>query len=110
MQLVPITTKAVRSNPAHDEVYSIQHFVIKFCQWFAIGRWFSPGTPVSCTNKTDRYHITELLLKVALNTINLSKASFLGPHVSYALCYSRIEQQDAEIYYQKHYLCNLLSY
>jgi len=23
------------------------------CQWFAIGRWFSPGTPVSSTNKTD---------------------------------------------------------
>jgi len=31
------------------------------------GRWFSPGTPVSSTNKTDE--ITEILLKVALNTI-----------------------------------------
>ena len=26
----PITTKVVSSNPAHGEVYSIQHFVIKF--------------------------------------------------------------------------------
>ena len=32
-------------------------------------RWFSPGTPVSSTNKRDRY-ITEILLKVALSTIN----------------------------------------
>jgi hypothetical protein len=30
---------------------------------------FSPGPPVSSTNKTDRHDITELLLKVALNTI-----------------------------------------
>jgi len=30
------------------------------------GRWFSPGTPVSSTNKTDRHDVTEILLKVAL--------------------------------------------
>ena len=36
----------------------------KICQWF------SPGTPVSSTNKTDRHNIAEILLKVALNTIN----------------------------------------
>ena len=33
------------------------------------GRWFSPGPLVSSTNKTDRHNITEILLKVALNTI-----------------------------------------
>jgi len=34
------------------------------------GEWFSPGTPVSSTNiKTDLHNITEILLKVALNTI-----------------------------------------
>jgi len=32
------------------------------------GRWFSPAPPVSSTNKTDRHDITEILLKVALNT------------------------------------------
>jgi hypothetical protein len=32
-------------------------------------RWFSPGPPVSSTNKTDRHDIAEILLKVALNTI-----------------------------------------
>jgi hypothetical protein len=30
MQSVPITTKVVRSNSTYGEVYSIQHFVIKF--------------------------------------------------------------------------------
>jgi hypothetical protein len=30
MQSVPITTNVVSSNPAHCEVYSIQHYVIKF--------------------------------------------------------------------------------
>ena len=33
------------------------------------GQWFSLGTPVSSTNKTDHNDITEILLKVALNTI-----------------------------------------
>jgi predicted GTPase len=39
------------------------------------GRWFSPGTPISSTNKTDHYDISELLLKVALNTIALTLKS-----------------------------------
>jgi hypothetical protein len=32
------------------------------CQLFVTGRWFSPGTPVSSTNKTDCHDITEILL------------------------------------------------
>jgi hypothetical protein len=36
------------------------------CQWLAAGRWFSPGTPVSATNKTYCHYITEILLKVEL--------------------------------------------
>jgi hypothetical protein len=35
--------------------------------------WFSPGSPVSSSNKTDRHDITEILSKVALNTINQQK-------------------------------------
>jgi hypothetical protein len=38
----------------------------------ATGRWFSPGTPVSSTNKTDCHDIAEVLLKVALNTITFT--------------------------------------
>ena len=44
----------------------------KVYQWLATGRWFSPGTLVSSTNKTDRHDITEILLKVVLNTITLT--------------------------------------
>jgi len=36
------------------------------------GQWFSPGTPVSSTNKSDRHNITEILMKVTLNTITLT--------------------------------------
>jgi len=48
------------------------------CQWLATGRWFSPGTPVSSTNKTDCHDITEILLKVALNTITLTWKGLLS--------------------------------
>jgi len=30
VQSVPIATKVVSSNPTHDEMYSIQHYVIMF--------------------------------------------------------------------------------
>jgi hypothetical protein len=42
----------------------------KVCQLRIKGRLLSPGTPVSSTNKTDCHDIAEILLKVALNTIN----------------------------------------
>ena len=42
----------------------------KVCQRHATGQLFSLGTEVSSTNKTDPHDITEILLKVALNTIN----------------------------------------
>ena len=38
--------------------------------WLVTGRWFSTDSPVSSTNKTDCHDITEILLKVALSTIN----------------------------------------
>jgi hypothetical protein len=37
-----------------------------------VGQWFSPGTPVFSTNKTDHCDITEILLKVALNTVTVT--------------------------------------
>jgi hypothetical protein len=43
--------------------------VIKFVSDLRQGQWFTPGTPVSSTNKTDHHDTTEILLKVALNTI-----------------------------------------
>ena len=47
----------------------------KVCPWLAAGLWFSPGTPVTSTNKTDHYDIAETLLKVALNTITITPSS-----------------------------------
>jgi hypothetical protein len=32
--------------------------------------WFSEGTSISSTNKTDHHNLTEILLKVALGTIS----------------------------------------
>jgi hypothetical protein len=58
---MPITTNVVSSNPVH--------------QLLMTGRWFSPGSPVSSINKTDRHDIVEILLKVALNTINQTRAN-----------------------------------
>ena len=82
MQSVPITTKVVSSNPGHGKMYLIQHYVIKFVSDLLVsGWWFSLGNQVSSTNKTDRHDITEILLKVALNTITLtitSTQSLLG--------------------------------
>jgi len=40
------------------------------CDKVVSNLWFSPATPVSPIDKTDRHDITEILLKVALNTIN----------------------------------------
>jgi hypothetical protein len=40
------------------------------------GMWFSLGLPVSSTNKIDRHDITEILLKVALNTIKQTSISY----------------------------------
>jgi len=38
----------------------------------AHGQWFSPGTPASSITKTGHLDISEILLKVALKTINQS--------------------------------------
>jgi hypothetical protein len=50
----------------------------KVCQWLATDLWFSPGFPVSSTNKTDCHDITEILLKMALNTIKQTMGTNVG--------------------------------
>jgi hypothetical protein len=54
-------------NYVNHKMHWIQHNVIKFIS----DLWFSSGTPVSSTNKTDHHYITEILLNVVLNTITL---------------------------------------
>jgi hypothetical protein len=41
----------------------------KVCQWLMTSRWFSPDTLIPFTNTTEHHDITEIWLKVALNTI-----------------------------------------
>ena len=54
----------------------------KVCQWLTTGRWFSPGPPVSSTNKTDCHDITEILLKVQLNTIK-PKTNYIRERIQF---------------------------
>jgi hypothetical protein len=61
-RLYKIQKRCTRLAAASDKVY----------QLLAHGRWFSPGTLASSTTKTGRHDIAEILLKVALNTINQS--------------------------------------
>ena len=55
VQSVPIATKVVSWNPVHDEVYSIQHYVIKFVSdvrqvsGFLRILWFPPAMKLTTT-------------------------------------------------------------
>jgi hypothetical protein len=71
VQSVAITTNVVSLNPAHGEVYSIQHYVRKFVNDLRqVGGFlhvlrFPPSLKLTAM-------ITEILLKVALYTITLT--------------------------------------
>ena len=71
MQSLPTTTNVVSSNSTQTSVLDTT-LCDKVCQCLAAGLWFSPGTPVSPTNKTDRHNIIEILLKVALSILTLT--------------------------------------
>ena len=59
-RLCKLQKGCTRLAAASDKVY----------QLFAHGRWFSPGTPASSTTNTSRHDIADILLEVALSTIN----------------------------------------
>ena len=52
-----------RPNPAYGEVYSIQHYLIKFVSDYPVSGFL-------CV--TDHHDTTEIIFKVALNTIALT--------------------------------------
>ena len=64
-----ITPKVESLNLTHGEVYSIQHYVMKFVSDLQQVNCFLQVLLVSSSNKTDCHDITEILLKVALNII-----------------------------------------
>ena len=61
-----------RLAAASDQVY----------QLLAHGRWFALGTPASPTTKTGRNDIAEILLNVALSTINQSIKSLIDTEMA----------------------------
>jgi hypothetical protein len=70
MQSLPTTTKVVSWNHAHGEVYSIQHYVIKFVSDLQQVCGFLRVLLVSSTNKASC--LTKILLNVVLNIITLT--------------------------------------
>jgi hypothetical protein len=68
VQSLSITNKVVRSIPAGGEVFSIQHYVIKFVSVLRHVGGFSLGIPVFSTNKAVCHDIAKILLKVTFNT------------------------------------------
>ena len=76
MQSVPISTKLwVRILLRRDVLDTIS--CDKVYQWFSTSCWFSLDTLVSSINKADGHGIAEILLKVALSTINLTPIWFI---------------------------------
>ena len=70
------------------------------------------GTPVSSINKTDRHDITEILLKVALNTINQTNQLFQNDDKNAKLMKTSLTMQWTSIivmnwYYSKNSLVHL---
>jgi hypothetical protein len=74
--MVSITTHK-RALIEHLEAVTIQKYI--YLHGTVTCDRFSLGTPVSSINKTDSHDITELLLKVALNSTNLNQPVFVLP-------------------------------
>jgi hypothetical protein len=72
VQSEPIISNVVSSNPAHDRVYSIQHFKIKFV---------SDLRQVGGFLHQYNYNVTEILLKVALNTIKQTNNKYMTAQI-----------------------------
>jgi hypothetical protein len=59
---------------------------------------FFPDTPVSSTNKTDCYDITEILLKVALNTKTLTLTLECNSSLHFDLSISDIRECEPQMW------------
>jgi uncharacterized surface protein with fasciclin (FAS1) repeats len=57
----------------------------KVCQWLMAGQCFFPSTLVSSTSKTARHDTTEILLKMALNTITLNSLTSTCSNLKFKL-------------------------
>jgi hypothetical protein len=114
---VPITTKVVSLNPVYGKLYSIQHYVI--CQWLETGLWFSPGTPISSTNKTDHHtktiYRTELQISCVFAFFTLWKRvkthvlSDQSVHITHTYyCVSKLSKLGTYLYSRVHFMLLLI--
>ena len=79
-------------NPSHWRGVFDTTSSDKVCQVLAAGRWFFPVTPVSSTNETGHHNITEILVKLVLNTPLLRTTSIYdnvdsGFYFHYCICW-----------------------
>ena len=94
---MPITTKSCEFEPCSWWGVLDTTLCDKVCQWLATGRWFSPILQFSSTVKTVRHNITDILMTVALNTINqnqliINNYLLLPQHKSLLSCVRITEQ------------------
>jgi hypothetical protein len=103
MQSVPITTKSCEFEARSGRDSLNTTICNKVYQWLATGRWLSPGTLVSSTNKTDHHDISEILLKVALITITRTLSHV---HLLHIILSCRVDINSCT--YLKIWLCDLI--
>ena len=70
------------------------------CLWLAAVRWFYPGTTPSTINKTDLTDVTEILLKLTLDTITLNLCNQDLLHVKYQ--FSRLLKRIVALQHLQH--------
>ena len=97
MQSVPIATKVGEFESRVLRGVLDTTLCDKVCQWLAVDRWFSPGTPVSSANKTDCHDINEMLFVesgVKYHNPNLNpkwtisvNLMFVVSFISFYICY-----------------------
>ena len=73
IQTVPIATNVVSLNSAHGKVYSMQNYVINFASDIRQVGGVLQVLLFPTLIETDHHDMAELLLKVALITINLTR-------------------------------------
>jgi hypothetical protein len=78
----PITTKVGSSSPVHGQVYSIQHYMIKFVSdlWqFCGSLWFPPPIKLTSDNITDKSW--NIVCRWLVKTLNFVCISWQGNNV-----------------------------
>jgi hypothetical protein len=62
----------------------------KFCQWLVAGRWFSLGTPLSSTNKSDSHDVDRYEITISQMTIYMLLFTEMFSYLYHCLDFYRI--------------------